>query len=135
MDNKILVTGAFDMLHAGHLHILKTAKALAEACGGLVVCMVNTDAMIKRAKGPLRPQQPLDMRIEMLQALKYVDQVLPVDKEERIFWYCKDTKPIRLVGTDYVGKSVTGAEHCRAVLFVERTNDSTTQKIEDTIAG
>ena len=65
-------TGVFDMFHVGHLNILKRAK---EECEFLVVG-VSTDELVKDYKGKT-PIIPFDERIEIVRAIKYVDQVVP----------------------------------------------------------
>lgn len=65
-------TGVFDMFHVGHLNILKRAK---EECEFLAVG-VSTDELVKDYKGKT-PIIPFDERIEIVRAIKYVDQVVP----------------------------------------------------------
>lgn len=75
---KIVATnGCFDILHPGHIHYLRQAKAL----GDRLIVMVNTDASVARLKGPERPINPLEHRLEMLAALEAVDWVIPFDAD------------------------------------------------------
>ncbi len=134
MKQAILITGAFDLLHDGHLFLLKTAKALAKACGGFVVCMVNSDEMVRTSKGPDRPIQNHHLRLSNLETLNFWDKDdhgFVFGHESEIEWFCKCHEPIRLIGSDYIDQSITGAEYCKAVLFIKRTNDSTTKSIAD----
>lgn len=64
--------GCFDLLHPGHLSLLRQARALGDA---LVVC-VNSDESVRRRKGPGRPIMPVADRITMLAALEPVDDVI-----------------------------------------------------------
>jgi D-beta-D-heptose 7-phosphate kinase / D-beta-D-heptose 1-phosphate adenosyltransferase len=64
--------GCFDLLHPGHLSLLRQARALGDA---LVVC-VNSDESVRRRKGPCRPITPAADRIALLEALESVDAVI-----------------------------------------------------------
>ncbi len=69
--------GCFDLIHLGHLSSLKQAK---EHCDILVVG-VNSDASIKRYKGPTRPIQNQETRAQILSALEMVDYVIIFDED------------------------------------------------------
>lgn len=69
----VLTNGCFDILHPGHIRYLQQAKAL----GDRLVILVNSDDSVKRLKGPERPLNHLQYRMEMLAALECVDWVLP----------------------------------------------------------
>ena len=71
----ILTNGCFDILHPGHIRYLKQAKEL----GDRLIVLVNSDASVKRLKGPERPVNDLDYRMEMLAALECVDWVVPFE--------------------------------------------------------
>ncbi len=68
----VLVGGAFDILHYGHIHFLKKAKAL----GDYLVVALESDKNIKRLKGEKRPIHGQNQRREMLESLHFVDQVI-----------------------------------------------------------
>ncbi|MBV8541380.1 MAG: D-glycero-beta-D-manno-heptose 1-phosphate adenylyltransferase [Pseudonocardiales bacterium] len=69
--------GCFDLLHPGHLSLLRQARALGDA---LVVC-VNSDESVRRRKGPGRPIVPAADRIALLKALEPVDAVIMFDED------------------------------------------------------
>ncbi len=69
--------GCFDLLHPGHLSLLRQARALGDA---LVVC-VNSDESVRRRKGPRRPIVPAADRIALLEALEPVDAVIVFDED------------------------------------------------------
>jgi D-beta-D-heptose 7-phosphate kinase/D-beta-D-heptose 1-phosphate adenosyltransferase len=98
--------GCFDILHPGHVHVLTRARA---ACDRLVVGL-NSDASVKRLKGPDRPIQDVHARAGVLAALEAVDLVAifeddtPIDLIRRL-------KPSVLVkGGDYRKETVVGHE-------------------------
>jgi D-beta-D-heptose 7-phosphate kinase/D-beta-D-heptose 1-phosphate adenosyltransferase len=67
----VSVNGSFDLLHAGHLHILREAKRQ----GDVLVVGLNSDASVRSYKGTTRPLIPQAQRAEMLLALRMVDYV------------------------------------------------------------
>ncbi len=69
--------GCFDLLHPGHLSLLRQARALGDA---LVVC-VNSDESVRRRKGSDRPIVPAADRIALLEALEPVDAVIMFDED------------------------------------------------------
>lgn len=65
----VFTNGVFDILHAGHVHYLDQARQL----GDLLIVGVNSDnSVIRLAKGPNRPVNPLEDRIAVLEALRAV---------------------------------------------------------------
>ncbi|MDD7965548.1 PfkB family carbohydrate kinase [Actinomycetospora lemnae] len=73
--------GCFDLLHAGHARTLAAARRLAGEDGVLVVCL-NSDASVRRLKGPDRPVVTEADRAEMLAALDAVDAVEVFDEDD-----------------------------------------------------
>lgn len=71
-ERLVFTNGCFDVLHPGHLSHLNRAKAL----GDVLVVGLNSDASVRRLKGPDRPVQPLADRAELLAALSCVDHVV-----------------------------------------------------------
>jgi rfaE bifunctional protein nucleotidyltransferase chain/domain len=68
----VTTNGCFDVLHVGHLQLLREAKAL----GDILVVAVNDDGSVCRLKGPSRPLVPAAERAELLAALEPVDYVV-----------------------------------------------------------
>ncbi len=92
----IAVNGCFDLLHIGHLRLLKYARSL----GNELIVFVNTDESIQKLKGADRPLVPLEQRIEMLHAIRYVDAIYPFSTEEELEKLLKFFKPDILVKDD-----------------------------------
>ena len=68
----VATSGCFDLLHAGHIRMLTSARAL----GDRLVVFLNDDASVRRTKGPGRPLVPVAERAELLRALASVDEVV-----------------------------------------------------------
>jgi D-beta-D-heptose 7-phosphate kinase/D-beta-D-heptose 1-phosphate adenosyltransferase len=73
----VFTNGCFDILHKGHVSYLRRAREL----GDVLVVGVNSDASIRRLKGPTRPLNPLEDRLAVLAALRFVDHLVPFDED------------------------------------------------------
>jgi D-beta-D-heptose 7-phosphate kinase/D-beta-D-heptose 1-phosphate adenosyltransferase len=73
----VFTNGCFDILHRGHITYLSRAKAL----GDVLIVGINSDAGIRRLKGPPRPINSLEDRMQVLCALSCVDHVVPFDED------------------------------------------------------
>lgn len=72
-----MTNGCFDVLHAGHLRLIEAARAEADR----LVVAINSDASVRRLKGPERPVIPESERAEVLLAMEAVDAVAIYDDE------------------------------------------------------
>ena len=98
--------GCFDLLHRGHVKLMAEARG---ACDRLVVGL-NSDASVKRLKGPERPIQDVASRAEVLAALEAVDLVV-VFEEDTPLELIRQVRPAVLVkGGDYTRDKVVGRE-------------------------
>lgn len=73
----VFTNGCFDLLHRGHLFLLREARKL----GDMLVVGVNSDASARRVKGPGRPVMLEEDRVELLEALPCVDYVVVFDED------------------------------------------------------
>lgn len=107
LSNQIVFTnGCFDLLHFGHLELLKFCKSL----GGKVIVGLNSDASVKRLKGPMRPINNQDFRKQMLMSLNYVDEVILFDEDDPSL-LIEQLKPNVLVkGSDYSIDQIAGSK-------------------------
>jgi D-beta-D-heptose 7-phosphate kinase/D-beta-D-heptose 1-phosphate adenosyltransferase len=129
---KIIVNGTFDILHRGHVELLEYAKGLGEF---LLVC-IDTDRRVTELKGQDRPVNNQDDRQFMLNGLKSVDAVWTFDSEEDLEQICKMYQPdIMVKGSDYQGKRIVGAKHCKEIKFVELVDGYSTTNIIQRIAN
>jgi D-beta-D-heptose 7-phosphate kinase/D-beta-D-heptose 1-phosphate adenosyltransferase len=109
-DKIVLTNGCFDILHPGHIHYLQQAKEL----GDRLIVLVNNDESVRKLKGPERPVNNLQYRMEMLAALECVDWVVPFENDtpkEEIDTLLPD---ILVKGGDY--KDITKIAGHRSVL-------------------
>ena len=109
----VFTNGCFDILHAGHVRILEFSKSQ----GDLLVLGLNSDASVRRLKGPTRPVNKQKDRAIVLSALAAVDAVV-LFKEDTPLNLIKIIKPDILVkGADYTVKTVVGREYAGKVVL------------------
>jgi D-beta-D-heptose 7-phosphate kinase/D-beta-D-heptose 1-phosphate adenosyltransferase len=102
----VFTNGVFDLLHYGHVTYLKDARAR----GDCLVVALNSDASVRRYKGPLKPLVPLAERAEMLLALDCVDFATFFD-EDTPYEAVKTIHPDILVkGGDWPVDKIVGAD-------------------------
>jgi len=129
---KVIVNGSFDILHLGHIRLLEYARSFPQS---YVLVLTDTDRRIQEIKGPTRPVHNEYERCSFLFALKYVDRVETFDSDRELETLIKNYAPdIMVKGSDYRGKTIIGAEHCKEIRFYDRLERySTTNKIQDII--
>lgn len=123
---RILTYGTFDLLHYGHIRLLKRAKEL----GDYLVVAVSTDEF-NAIKGK-KAYHNYKTRKEMLEALRYVDLVIPEDTWEQKIQDVKDYKIDTVVmGSDWAGSDKFDylKEYCE-VVYLDRTEGISTTKIK-----
>ena len=102
--------GCFDVLHPGHVALLAQARG---ECDRLVVAL-NTDASVRRLKGPARPVNGLEERAMVIAAIRYVDCVLGFDEETPIELIRALLPSVLVKGADYTVDAVVGADVVQA---------------------
>ncbi|MBF0545146.1 MAG: D-glycero-beta-D-manno-heptose 1-phosphate adenylyltransferase [Candidatus Riflebacteria bacterium] len=102
----VFTNGCFDILHPGHVMLLKKARTL----GDFLVLGLNTDESIRKIKGPSRPYHNLKDRIDVLSALSCVDYIIPFPEETPLNLIQQLCPTILVKGGDYASNSVVGAE-------------------------
>lgn len=110
----VFTNGCFDLLHAGHVYSLEKARSL----GDFLFLGLNSDASVRRLKGPARPINKAGDRATVLAALAAVDAVV-VFAEDTPLKLIKALKPDILVkGADYRNSTVVGAEFAGRVALL-----------------
>lgn len=102
----VFTNGCFDLLHAGHLQLLKFARAQ----GDVLIVGINSDRGVRLIKGEHRPIYPATERAHILAALKMVDHVVVFD-DPRAEGIIREIRPDVLVkGQDWRGQQVDGRD-------------------------
>ena len=115
----------FELLHAGHLIMLKDAKS---QCDKLIVGL-QTDPSVDR-KDKNKPIQSLEERKIQLEAVKYIDEIIVYETENDLDKLLFELDPdIRILGSDWKAKPFTGYNLNIPIYFHERKHDYTTSAL------
>ena len=110
----VFTNGCFDLLHAGHIASLEKARSL----GDFLFLGLNSDASVRRLKGPSRPLNKAADRAVVLAALEAVDAVI-VFTQDTPLELIKTLRPDVLAkGADYHNGNVVGAEFAGRVALI-----------------
>ena len=122
----VWTNGCFDILHRGHIELFKYAKSL----GDYLVVGVDTDDRVRASKGAPRPINNLEDRIEMLESIRYIDEVVSFDIDSELeTQILLSGASIIVVGSDYKNKKVIGQQHCTELKFFDRIDEYSTTNI------
>lgn len=106
----VFTNGCFDVLHAGHVTYLRHARS----CGDRLIVGLNSDASVRRLKGPTRPVNELADRALVLAALEMVDAVVDFEEDTPAKIIERITPDVLVKGEDWRDKGVVGAEWVEA---------------------
>ncbi len=98
----IFANGCFDLLHVGHVRYLRGAKTL----GDVLVLAINSDASVRRLKGPERPLLPLEDRLGILSAFEMIDFVTAFEDDTVSPLLLKLKPNVQVKGTDYTPDTI-----------------------------
>ena len=119
-------TGVYDMFHIGHLNVIRRAK---EQCDYLIVG-VSTDELVQKEKNKT-PIIPFKDRVEIVRAIKYVDEVIPEYTWEQKIKDVQDNDiDVFVMGDDWKGKFDFLKDYCE-VVYLPRTEGISTTKIKE----
>lgn len=123
----VFTNGCFDILHPGHIHLLKEAASF----GDILIAGLNSDESVKKLKGAERPLMDEKSRAEVLSSVRYVDFVI-IFNEETPLNLIKGLCPDVLVkGDEYGSGEIVGEDIAGTTRRVEMRNGfSTTSTIE-----
>ena len=119
--------GCYDILHRGHLELLKYARSL----GDKLVVGIDSDKKVRKSKGEGRRVNNQDDRKFFLESLIYVDEVVIFNTAEELEGRIESMRPkFIVIGSDYKDRKVVGGEHARSgVKFFERIGEYSTTNI------
>jgi len=124
---KIFTNGCFDILHRGHLELLRYCHSL-----GKVIVGLNSDKSVRQLKGHHRPINTEKDRKFFLESLSFVDEVI-IFHENTPYNLIKQIKPDIIVkGGDYSVDNIIGSDICEVKIFNYIDGYSTTKIIECT---
>jgi D-beta-D-heptose 7-phosphate kinase / D-beta-D-heptose 1-phosphate adenosyltransferase len=106
----VMTNGCFDILHAGHVSYLQSARKL----GDRLIVAVNDDASVSRLKGPGRPVNPVDRRMAVLAGLGAVDWVVPFSEDTPRRVIAEMLPDLLVKGGDYQPHEIAGYEEVTA---------------------
>ncbi|MBR1979849.1 adenylyltransferase/cytidyltransferase family protein [Candidatus Proelusimicrobium excrementi] len=119
--------GCFDILHAGHVSILEFSKNQAD----ILILGINSDASVKRLKGPSRPINSQEDRALVCASLQAVDAVVVFDQDTPYELIKLIVPDVLIKGADYKEENVVGREFAKKVaLYPILEGRSTTNTIK-----
>jgi len=122
---KVITYGTFDLLHYGHINILRRAKEQ----GDWLVVALSTDEF-NEIKGK-KSFFPYEQRKKLLAAIRYVDEVIPENHwDQKIDDIKNHHVDIFVMGDDWTGKFDFLKEYCE-VMYLPRTPEISTTKIKE----
>ncbi|MCG1028152.1 glycerol-3-phosphate cytidylyltransferase [Virgibacillus halodenitrificans] len=121
---KVITYGTFDLLHTGHINILRRAKEY----GDYLIVAISSDEF--NALKNKKAYYTFEQRKAILEAIRYVDEVIPEDTwEQKIQDVQKHNVDVFVMGDDWEGKFDFLQDHCE-VVYLPRTVGISTTKIK-----
>ena len=119
--------GCYDILHRGHLELLRYARSL----GDKLVVGIDSDSKVRKSKGEGRHVNNQEDRKFFLESLIYVDEVIIFNTAKELEGRVESIRPkFIVIGSDYKDRKVVGGEHARSgIKFFERIGEYSTTNI------
>jgi len=122
---KVLTYGTFDLIHPGHIHLLRRAKEM----GDYLIVGISTDKFNQMKQK--EAYHSFDNRKMILESIRYVDLVIPEDSwEQKISDVKKFQVDVFVMGDDWKGKFDFLQEYCK-VIYLPRTEGISTSEIKE----
>jgi len=102
----IFTNGCFDLIHGGHIHLLREAKKL----GDVLVVAVNDDSSVRKIKGSGRPIFPLEERLEILESIEDIDWLVTFSQESPKKVIESLLPDVLVKGGDWLSEEVVGKQ-------------------------
>lgn len=127
---KVITYGTFDLLHYGHINLLRRAKAM----GDYLIVALSTDEFNWNMKGK-KCYFSYEQRKQLLEAVRYVDLVIPENSwEQKISDVHEFKVDTFVIGDDWKGKFDFLQDHCQ-VVYLPRTPEISTTQIKQQLGG
>lgn len=121
---------SFDLLHAGHVLMLREAKQVCD----YLICGLQTDPTIDRPEKN-KPVQSMLERYIQLQAVQYVDEVIPYETEQDLIDLLTHIPiHVRIIGEDYYGKEFTGKDLGHRLHYNKRRHNFSTSGLRQEVS-
>ena len=131
----VFTNGVFDLVHPGHVDVLFAARRAGDA----LIVAVNSDASVRRLKGPSRPVRGEAERAYVLAAFEMVDCVVVFDQDTPLELIERLRPDVLVKGGDYTEETIVGASQVRSwggsVVVVPLTPGQSTTNIIRTLRG
>jgi D-beta-D-heptose 7-phosphate kinase/D-beta-D-heptose 1-phosphate adenosyltransferase len=122
----IWTNGCYDILHIGHIRLMRYAKSL----GDKLIVGIDSDQRVASLKGKDRPFNKEENRKEFLLSIKYVDDVFIFDNEEEMKKLLSaQMVDIMVIGKEYENKRIVGSDLAEVKFFDKVENYSTTNVV------
>jgi len=122
-----VLAGAFDVIHPGYIHMFKEAKGY---CSHLTI-LLHTDPSINNK---MKPILTTEERTLILSSISFIDEVIPYDTEEDLeSILIKNKYDVRILGSDYLDKKITGHDLCTGTAWIDRSHGWSTTKYKKMI--
>lgn len=131
----VFTNGVFDILHAGHVRCLEAARSL----GDLLIVGMNSDASVRRLKGPSRPINSFADRAEVVAALRAVDAVIEFAEDTPLMLIEALRPEVHVKGGDYIADELPEAPIVRSyggeIVIIPLLEGRSTTKLIDEMRG
>lgn len=122
----VWTNGCFDVLHRGHFELFKYARSL----GDFLVVGIDSDEKVKKDKGPSRPFNTTADRKFVLEAIRYINEVVVFSSAKELEQEIQRRSPdYMVVGSDWKGKKVIGEQYAKELKFFDRLGTYSTTNI------
>jgi glycerol-3-phosphate cytidylyltransferase len=125
---RVITYGTFDILHYGHINLLRRARNL----GDYLIVALSSDAFNNDCKNKVSCF-PFEIRKQLLEAILYVDLVIPEESwEQKVFDIKKYKIDTFVIGDDWAGKFDYLKEYC-SVVYLPKTPEISTSMIKESL--
>lgn len=129
---KVWINGTFDVVHLGHIEMLKKGADL----GDFLIVGIDSDRRVSELKGETRPINKLVSRMTLLESIRYVDRVLTFDSDEELETLIKTIRPqIMVIGEEYKDKRIIGKEFVKEIVYFPKLDGFSSTNIINKMYG